>query len=51
MKDKFHFPVGYSDNGDNNFIPVLACALGASMIEKHFTLNSRQKGGDHSMSI
>jgi sialic acid synthase SpsE len=51
MKKKFDVPVGYSDNGDEFFIPILASSLGASVIEKHFTLNAKQPGADHKMSI
>jgi N,N'-diacetyllegionaminate synthase len=51
MAKKFKVPIGYSDNGDESFIPILASLLGAVVIEKHFTLNSKLKGADHKMSI
>lgn len=51
MRKKFQVPVGYSDNGNEFVIPILAAVSGASLIEKHFTLNSKQAGADHKMSI
>ena len=50
MTKKIHYPLGYSDNGSNNLVPVIAVALGAKVIEKHFTLNKKMKGPDHSIS-
>ena len=43
-------PVGYSDHTIGAHIPVFGVAAGASIIEKHFTLDSRSEGPDHSMS-
>ncbi len=50
LKNKFNFPIGYSDNGSDNLVPVIAVAMGAKLIEKHFTLNKKMKGPDHSIS-
>ncbi|MFA6601144.1 MAG: N-acetylneuraminate synthase [Candidatus Omnitrophota bacterium] len=43
--------VGYSDHTLGIEVPVAAVALGASVIEKHLTLDRRSKGPDHSASI
>tara|TARA_B100001750_G_scaffold112019_1_gene88510 strand:- start:68 stop:922 length:855 start_codon:yes stop_codon:yes gene_type:complete len=43
-------PVGYSDHTIGTKIPVLGVAAGASLIEKHFTLDVDSEGPDHSMS-
>ena len=50
LKKKFSLPVGFSDNGSNNLVPVIATSLGASVIEKHFTINKNLKGPDHKFS-
>lgn len=51
MENKLNIPVGYSDHTLGNTIPVAAVALGASIIEKHFTLDKEMDGPDHSMSM
>ncbi|HBH10906.1 MAG TPA: N-acetylneuraminate synthase [Gammaproteobacteria bacterium] len=51
LKDKFKIKVGLSDHTMGTFIPVAAVALGAEVIEKHFTLNKDMKGPDHSSSL
>lgn len=51
LKDIFHMPIGYSDNGDLILVDIVAISLGASIIEKHFTLDKKMKGPDHSFSI
>lgn len=44
---EFHYPVGYSDHTMGTEIAVAAAALGASVIEKHFTLDRNMEGPDH----
>lgn len=43
-------PVGYSDHTIGTKIPVLGVAAGATLIEKHFTLDVNSEGPDHAMS-
>jgi len=50
FKAKFPFPVGYSDNGSDTLVPVIAVAMGAKIIEKHFTINKKLEGPDHKLS-
>ncbi|MEM3008194.1 MAG: N-acetylneuraminate synthase family protein [Candidatus Nitrosotenuis sp.] len=48
----FHVPVGFSDHSEDPIIgPVAAVALGATIIEKHFTLSKKLPGPDHSFAI
>ncbi len=48
MGETFGMPVGYSDHTQTDTCCVAAVALGAVMIEKHFTLDTRLPGPDHS---
>ena len=50
LKQKYPFPVGYSDNGSGLLVSIIAVAVGAKLIEKHFTLNKKMKGPDHLFS-
>ncbi|MEX0595346.1 MAG: N-acetylneuraminate synthase family protein, partial [Candidatus Paceibacterota bacterium] len=50
LKQKFPYPIGYSDNGSDDLVPLAAIARGAKLIEKHFTLDNKLKGPDHSLS-
>ena len=51
IKEKFGLPVGYSDHTVGIEVPIAAVALGASAIEKHFTLDRNMKGPDHRASL
>ena len=50
LKSKYDVPVGYSDHTKGISACLYAVALGASLIEKHFTLDSTQTFGDHQLS-
>ncbi len=51
IKDAFHLPVGYSDHTLGTEVAVSAVALGATVIEKHFTIDRKMIGPDHRASI
>jgi len=51
MMERFSFPVGYSDNGESTLVDLAAVSIGACIIEKHFTLDKKSNGPDHSFSI
>jgi N,N'-diacetyllegionaminate synthase len=51
MGRRFDVAVGYSDHTLGIEIPVAAVALGATIIEKHFTLNKQMDGPDHAASL
>lgn len=51
LRDKFRVPVGYSDHTPGIEVPVAAVALGAVVIEKHFTLDKNMPGPDHKASL
>lgn len=51
IRDAFKVNVGYSDHTLGIEIPIAAAALGASVIEKHFTLDRNMKGPDHKASL
>lgn len=50
MKE-FQVPIGLSDHSRNIYTALGAVALGACLLEKHFTLDKLQKGPDHPSSI
>ena len=51
MRTAFKVPVGFSDHTLGIHIPVAAVAMGACVIEKHFTLDRTLPGPDHSFAI
>ena len=51
MAQKFGVKVGYSDHTKGIEVPIAAVALGAIVIEKHFTLNRNMEGPDHKASL
>lgn len=51
LAEVFRLPVGYSDHTQGTLIPVAAVARGASIIEKHFTLDRQLPGPDHKASL
>jgi N,N'-diacetyllegionaminate synthase len=50
LQRAFGVPVGYSDHSLGAAIPLAAVALGACIIEKHFTLDKKTAGWDHAVS-
>lgn len=51
IKDAFGLDVGYSDHTKGIEVPIAAVALGATIIEKHFTLDRTMQGPDHIASL
>lgn len=51
LRSKFGVDVGYSDHTIGIEVPIAAAALGATIIEKHFTLDTSWPGPDHKSSL
>lgn len=51
IKEDFQVEVGYSDHTKGIEVPIAAVALGATVIEKHFTLDRDMEGPDHKASL
>lgn len=51
MRTAFGLPVGLSDHTQGIAVPIAAVALGAEVIEKHFTLDRNLPGPDHRASL
>lgn len=51
LRQAFGCPVGFSDHTLGIAVPIAAVAMGACMIEKHFTNDPRRQGPDHRFSL
>ena len=51
IRDKFGVKVGYSDHTLGIEVPIAAVAMGATVIEKHFSLDRAMPGPDHAASL
>jgi N,N'-diacetyllegionaminate synthase len=51
LRAKFALPVGYSDHTEGTLFAVAAVALGAEVVEKHFTVDRDLPGPDHKASL
>ena len=51
MREKLNVKVGYSDHTNGNDVAIAATALGACVIEKHFTTDKSLPGPDHKASL
>ena len=51
LRKEFGVEVGYSDHTKGIEVPIAAVALGATVIEKHFTLDKNMEGPDHKASL
>ena len=51
LRDLFQIDVGYSDHTLGIEVPIAAVAMGATVIEKHFTLDKKMEGPDHPASL
>ena len=51
LKKKLNCPIGFSDHSDGINLAIAAVALGANVIEKHFTVSKKWSGPDIELSI
>ena len=51
FQKRFKYPIGYSDHTKGIEVDLAAIALGATVIEKHFTLDKTMQGPDHRASL
>lgn len=51
LEREFGYPIGYSDHTSGIEVSVAAAAMGAMVIEKHFTLDKSMQGPDHKASL
>ncbi len=51
MQKELQLPIGFSDHSEGITVPIAAVALGATVIEKHFTLDRNLPGPDHRASL
>lgn len=51
IREHFGLKVGYSDHTKGIEVPIAAVAMGATVIEKHFTLDRKMEGPDHKASL
>lgn len=51
LEEEFRVPVGFSDHTEGDSVALAAVALGACVLEKHFTLDRTQPGPDHRASL
>lgn len=51
LKQAFQVPVGYSDHTMSTYIPAICVALGACIIEKHYTIDRNLEGPDHKFAL
>jgi len=51
LREAFQVPAGYSDHTPGSTVPLGAVALGACVIEKHFTFDKTRTGPDHPFAM
>ena len=51
LKERFGLKIGYSDHTKGIEVPIAAVAMGAEIVEKHFTLDKSLEGPDHKASL
>lgn len=51
LDTEFPYDIGYSDHTKGIIIPIMAVCMGATVIEKHFTLDKNMEGPDHKASL